>query len=60
MKYRYLWLALALAMTLASIGSIAFRGFNLGIDFTGGTMMDVRFDQPVSVSQVRDVLDYYH
>ena len=60
MKYRYLWLALALAMTLASIGSIVFRGFNLGIDFTGGTMMDIRFEQPVTVSQVRDVLDDYN
>ncbi|MEG1160160.1 MAG: protein translocase subunit SecF, partial [Acidaminococcaceae bacterium] len=31
-------------------------GFNLGIDFTGGSIIDITFNQTVSVSAVRDVL----
>ena len=32
------------------------RGFNFGIDFTGGTIIDLKFEQPVSIIQVRDSL----
>jgi len=32
------------------------RGFNFGIDFTGGTIIDLKFEQPVTVAQVRDSL----
>ena len=32
------------------------RGFNLGIDFTGGSIMDLSFNKPVTVAEVRDVL----
>lgn len=38
------------------IGSMLFRGFNLGIDFTGGSIMDLFFQKPVAVAEVRDVL----
>ena len=32
------------------------RGFNFGIDFTGGTIIDLKFEQPVTVAQVRESL----
>lgn len=35
------------------------RGFNFGIDFTGGTIIDLKFEQPVSLTQVRDSLRPY-
>ena len=38
------------------IGSMLFRGFNLGIDFSGGSIMDLSFQKPVAVAEVRDVL----
>ncbi len=41
---------------LIGVGSMLFRGFNLGIDFTGGTIIDLDFVKPVSVAEVRDVL----
>ena len=37
-------------------GSMIFRGFNLGIDFTGGSIMDLKFEKAVQVAQVREVL----
>ena len=36
---RKLWYALFGTLVLVCVGSIVFRGFNLGIDFTGGTQM---------------------
>jgi len=35
------------------------RGFNFGIDFTGGTIIDLKFDQPVSIAEVRQSLVPY-
>jgi preprotein translocase subunit SecF len=41
-----------------SLVSILFRGgLNYGIDFTGGTLMQVRYDKPVTVEVVRRGLD---
>ncbi|PKQ61406.1 protein translocase subunit SecDF [Labilibaculum filiforme] len=42
---------------LVSIGSLATRGLNQGIDFTGGRTYVVAFDQPVSVEAVAKSLD---
>ncbi|MFB6261900.1 MAG: hypothetical protein ABEK42_14845, partial [Thiohalorhabdaceae bacterium] len=36
-----------------AIGSLAVRGLNLGIDFTGGTLVEVGYSQPVTVADVR-------
>ncbi len=53
---RYWFFAISLIIIFAGLASIATQGFNLGIDFTGGTMMDLKFAKSVSVSEVRDVL----
>lgn len=41
---------------VVSVGSIAVRGLNLGIDFQGGRNYVVRFDNDVTVNQVRESL----
>ena len=43
-------------MIVISLGSLATRGLNLGIDFQGGRNYVVRFDKEVSVAQVREAL----
>ena len=48
---------LSLVLVIASLLVIAFKGFNYGIDFAGGTEVQVRFQQPVEVTQVRDFTD---
>jgi len=35
---------------------IIFKGLNLGIDFTGGTLVEVRFHQDVEIAQVREAI----
>ncbi|MPM46811.1 Protein translocase subunit SecF [bioreactor metagenome] len=53
---RYLWFLLSALVLVPCIISMAVQGFNLGIDFTGGTLLDLKFDRPVTVAEVRDVL----
>ncbi len=57
---RYWWFALSIIIMVPGLISMAVQGFNLGIDFTGGTLLDLKFAQPVTVAQVRDVLKDYH
>ena len=51
--------AFSLLLISAGLISIFTQGLNLGIDFTGGTLLDLKFAKPVSVSEVRDVLKDY-
>lgn len=55
-SYRKIWFTLSTLLVLPCIAAIVIFGFNWGIDFTGGTILDLHFNQPVSVAQVRDVL----
>ena len=45
---------------LVGLISIIFQGFNLGIDFAGGTLIQIRFDKPVSTTEVRNVLSEFN
>lgn len=56
MKYRLVSLVLSLVLVAASIASIATQGLNLGLDFTGGTLLEVEYQQPVAVGDVQSVL----
>lgn len=51
-----IWFILSLLIILPGLVSIATQGFNLGIDFTGGTIMDISFEEPVTVEQIRTVM----
>lgn len=51
-----IFFSITIIFLLIGFGSIVTRGFNLGIDFTGGSIVDLTFENPVNVSQVRDVL----
>ena len=44
---------------IAGIVCMVVRGFNFGIDFTGGTIIDLKFDQPVTIADVRTSLGKY-
>jgi len=43
-------------MLISLISIILIRGFNLGIDFTGGTLVQVQFDQETTTGEIRDAL----
>jgi len=50
------WLAVSILGMVISIGSIAIRGFNYGVDFRGGTIMMVATQADVPVGDFRSVL----
>ena len=56
-KHRNKWFIISGLLILASIILLATRGLNLGIDFTGGTILQRTFTQEVSVGQIRDALN---
>lgn len=56
MKYRKLWLMVSLVLVVVSLGLVAIRGLNLGIDFTGGNVLQVEFPGGASVGDVREIL----
>ena len=45
---------------LVGLISIIFQGFNYGIDFAGGTLLQIRFDKSVSTTEVRNVLNEFN
>ena len=57
MGQRYFALALSAALLVLSVVMILTRGINLGIDFTGGTLVEVGYPQAVELSEVRSVLN---
>ncbi len=53
---RKIALTISALMILASIGLLAIKGLNFGIDFTGGTLVEVKFQQAPKIADVRDAL----
>ena len=56
---RWKWHAIALSaiVILGGLGMIAAKGMPLGIDFSGGTLVVVQFDKPVTEEQVRNAVE---
>lgn len=58
MKISRYVIVFSIVASLVSIGSAYFKGFNLGIDFVGGTAIVIQHeDGPADVGQVRELLD---
>ena len=51
-----IFFAITITFLIIGLGSMIVKGFNMGIDFTGGSIMDLQFQKSVSVADVRDVL----
>ena len=51
--------AVSACVIIIGLGFALFRGFNYGIDFTGGTMMQIELGQEVSLDEVKDAIAEY-
>ena len=56
MGQRRLAMFVSIVLLLVSIGSLTVRGLQLGIDFTGGTLIEVGYEQPADIDSVRRTL----
>lgn len=56
---RKIWYTISLLVILPGIFCMFIKGFNFGIDFTGGTIIELRFDAPVGIQNVREVMKGY-
>lgn len=54
-KYK-LWFSISGAVILVGLVVMLMNGLNFGIDFTGGTMMQIDLGKMVEVSEIKDVI----
>jgi preprotein translocase subunit SecF len=56
LRWRWLAMGLSVVLIVAGVSTMATRGIPLGVEFSGGTIVIVRFESPVSEQQVRDAV----
>ena len=57
MKPRKIASVLSIFLVLLSIFSLSFRGLDAGLDFTGGTLIEIKLSQSTDLEEIREVLD---
>ena len=56
MRFRKIAITISLVMFVGSIGSIFMRGLSLGLDFSGGTLVEIQYEDSVDLQEIRGVL----
>lgn len=56
-RYSYFTFAISLLLVVGSIICILFKGFSLGVDFSGGTLVQVQYTQEAPLAKIRSLLE---
>jgi len=56
MRFKYVAVIFSALLVVLSLGLIATKGLNWGLDFTGGTVIEVNFTEAANLNHVRDKL----
>ncbi len=56
MRFRWVGFVISFLLIAASIGLFVEKGLTLGIDFTGGVLMEIRAEEPVELAPLRELL----
>ena len=56
MRHALAFNVISIAMFLIAVGALAFKGLNLGVEFTGGTVMEVGYSQSANLTQISNTL----
>jgi preprotein translocase subunit SecF len=54
MKYALIFNVISVLTFVIAVGSLAFKGLNFGVDFTGGTLMEVSYPQAADLDRIRE------
>ena len=57
MKYRKIAGIASITIFLISVLSLGFRGLSLGLNFSGGTLLEITYETPVSLESIRSTLE---
>ena len=56
MSYRRFATIGSLILLIMSVGSLSFKGLNLGLDFSGGTLIEVSYEEAADLVDIRDLM----
>jgi preprotein translocase subunit SecF len=56
MRYALIFNVISVITFLIAVGSLATRGLHLGVDFTGGTVMELNYPQPPELGKIREAM----
>ena len=56
MRFRKIAITISLILFISSIGSIFIKGLSLGLDFSGGTLVEIQYEDSVDLQEIRGVL----
>lgn len=56
MRWDYLAFGISIALFILSVTVISLKGFNWGLDFTGGTVIEINLSQPADLDKIRESL----
>ncbi|MDB5905603.1 MAG: preprotein translocase subunit SecF, partial [Betaproteobacteria bacterium] len=54
MRYALIFNVISVITFLIAVGALGIRGLHLGVDFTGGTVMELKYPHPADIHQIRD------
>lgn len=57
MGYRVPAMIVSIILLIVSIGTLSTQGLKLGLDFTGGTLVEIVYDKPADLNNVRNTLE---
>ena len=57
MQFRKIASIVSITVFVISVLSLGFRGLSLGLDFSGGTLLEITYEEPVSLESIRSTLE---